>query len=539
MIRKKIIFLYFYLIFFGLFLLLLSCGGDPETDNNLHRFENIVVPIENDIQTLDPSQLSDPYTSRIVWQIYQGLVGLSNEGKPIPVLAESWKSSNNFRKWTFRIRPNVYFHENEAFREERKTRSITSNDVLYSYTRFAKGFGSFIFSNLVVGLDDYLSGATNSISGFRATDKHTFEINLTRPDPSFIYRITSPYLCIMPREVIEAFPVEFGRTIAVGTGPFKIHNHTASQIVLERDKNYWDNTSSDLKKVTFKVEKNQQIRVAQFEKGVFDLMDIPIPIKSKFLNDKTLLPRWESDYYIYQKMTFNVHYLGFDLKMVADTHLRRAISMAINKHPIVENLLGGFAVPASELVPPGLQGFNAPMAIGYDPSQARIELGKSQYKGRTLELLVSDTPNHEPIAQLIQSQLDEIGIKVKLNRVDLNTLISRLFSENRPEMFIAFSEWVYSAPELILESYISNKYPNPNLTGYNNPEVDKLMGQALATDDRTTINDVCEKVSYLVGNDAPLIPLYHLTKTIIIRKKYKNFSINGHQYWNFSEIKMR
>src|SRR5690606_21171786 len=176
-------------------LALAGCTRSPEEAD-----ASVTVALENDIQTLDPAMLSDPYTSRVGWQMYGGLVGFE-EGRPVPLIAESWEPSADLRTWTFRIRPGVYFHRSAHFGTPDSTRSVTADDVVYSYTRFARGIGSFVFADLLEGLGDYVAGTTDTVSGLVALDSLTFQVRLTRPDPSFIYRITSPYLGIMAREV--------------------------------------------------------------------------------------------------------------------------------------------------------------------------------------------------------------------------------------------------------------------------------------------------------------------------------------------------
>jgi len=496
------------------------------------------LPLENDIQTLDPAQLSDPFTSRVVWQIYEGLVGLDVDGRPVPLLAESWTPSDDRRVWTFRLRSGVYFHESEVFGPGSKSRTVRAEDVRYSYLRFAKGFGSFVFSGLVEGLDDFVAGRTTSVSGFVAANDREFQVRLAHPDPAFIHRITSPYLCIMPREAVERNPDSFGRSVAVGTVPFRLATRTDTTVALEPNPTYWGRRPNKLIRVAFRVEKNPQIRMAQIEQGAYGLGVLPVAFQSRFLAQGRLRQEWETRFNLYRARTFNVHYLGIDTKRVPNVLLRRAIAMAVNKRAIVDGLLGGSARIANELVPPDLQGFEAPGSLPFDVAAARRELTRSGYRGKKLLLLVSDAPSHEAVAELLQAHLGEVGIGVELQRVDLNTLISRLFSTNRPDLFLVFSEWVFSAPELILESYRSTRVPNPNLTGYSNRKVDDLITQALAATDRGAINRLCQEAARLASSEAPLVPLYHLDSVFLVDRRYTGFSVNGHQYWDLSSVQV-
>jgi len=209
----------------------------------------LVVPVENDIQTLDPAQLSDPITSRIVWQIYEGLVGLGIDGETTPVLAKSWSVSSDFKRWSFVIRNGVRFHASQVFGAGEQARVLRAEDVRYSYERFAKGFGSFVFSGLVAGFDEYAAGRAQRISGFAAPSDSVFEVTLTRPDPAFLYRLTSPYLSVMPREAVEASGSAFGRTVAVGTGPFRLLARSENEVKLEANPTYWRQRTGNLASV--------------------------------------------------------------------------------------------------------------------------------------------------------------------------------------------------------------------------------------------------------------------------------------------------
>jgi ABC-type transport system substrate-binding protein len=197
--------------------------------------QQINIAIENDIQTLDPATLSDPYTSRIVWQMYEGLIGLDENGRELPLLAESWDPSADYRIWTFHLRSGVYYHRSAVFRRSDSTRQVTAEDVKYSLTRFGRGFGSFVFSGLVEGFDAFLQKEVKAVSGFVVIDSLTFQFHLLQPDPYFIYRLTSPYLGVMPPEAVEDDPSAFGRTVCVGTGPFYLKDRTETRVSLAKN----------------------------------------------------------------------------------------------------------------------------------------------------------------------------------------------------------------------------------------------------------------------------------------------------------------
>jgi ABC-type transport system substrate-binding protein len=167
---------------------------------------------------------------------------------------------------------------------------------------------------------------------------------------------------------------------------------------------------------------------------------------------------------------------------------------------------------------------------------ATQDLSESSYDGRELTLLTSDVASHDLVSQVIQSHLGRLGIRTRIEKVDLNTLISRLFGNERPELFLAFSEWVYSAPELIIDSFRSTSFPNPNLTGYGNAEVDSLLAGLPELRDRTKINSVCRKCAGIANDEAAAVWLYHIRSALLIRSGIDGLEINGHQHWNLKDV---
>jgi peptide/nickel transport system substrate-binding protein len=521
----------------GVFLLFLVAGctgGDSGGEGPAE----ISIPVENDIQTLDPVGLSDPYTSRIVWQIYEGLAGLNKEGEPVPVLAESWSSSDQHQTWTFELRPGVYFHESGAFDSPDSTRTVTAQDVKYSYTRFADGFGSFVFSGLVEGFDAYVNDQADSISGFEVVDSLTFRISLTRSDPSFISRITSPYLSIMPREVVQENPEAFGQSISVGTGPFELESRSETTVRLRRNSNYWRDTEGSLKRVTFRVVKNSQFRVRQFRNGRHDLMELPTSFIPSFMQGDGLKESLQSEYDLYSTTTYNAHYMGIAYQQVTDENLRRAIAHAINRQTIVNDLLYGQATVASSPVVPGMRGYDPPQGPSYNTDSARAALQNSNYNGRSLNLLVSGASNGEEIGQIIQGDLGEIGINVDIEQVNQNTLISRVFGGNRPDMFVLFSEWVFSAPEHIIDVYNSDKIPNPNMFGYRNDQVDKFIARTSAVAERERINVLSRRAESIALRESPAVWLYHQKSLFPMDARLDGFWIDAHNDWKLEDVRL-
>ena len=125
----------------------------------------------------------------------------------------------------------------------------------------------------------------------------------------------------------------------------------------------------------------------------------------------TLFPSTRTDY-----MMMNERYAP-----LADVHVRRAISMAIDRNAIIKSVLFGHGTPANSFMPPQVP-FYDPKSPGlqYNLAQAKQEMAKSKFpKGFTVQMLVgAGVADEKSIAQIIQQELQKIGINVILKQVD-------------------------------------------------------------------------------------------------------------------------
>lgn len=501
----------------------------------------ITIPVEADIQTLDPARLSDPSTSRIVWQIYEGLVALDEDNHVSPALAESIEALENGQVWRFQIREGIMFHPHPAF-GELGTRELTAHDVEFSYVRMSHGFGSFVFGGLVEGFDDHVAASgdrATTVSGFRAESDRVFVIKLTRPDPGFLNRISSPYLGIVPREVVEADPDAFGVSTAIGTGPFRLLSRSAGTVQLERNSKYHGETHGTVERITFRVETNAELRTSGLRSGTYDIVEPSAESRAAFFDGDDLKRPLSNKLRAVNAQTFNVHYLGMNLDRIGDLGLRKAIALAIDRESIASGLLGGAARPAGGPIPPTMLGYVSTLQPPMNPQQARSELAASQYDGHPLRLLTSSAQSHQDVAVVIKDNLEAVGIAVEISQVDEAALITQLFANERDfDIWITYIEWIYSAPELVLEQFRSTARPNPNVTGFTDPRVDQLLDGLTIGMSRQAINAVCGEIERVVLEAPPAVWLYNTRRSIVLQHRLDGLRITGNNHWLLSELQV-
>jgi ABC-type transport system substrate-binding protein len=200
----------------------------------------------------DPAQISDLYSRTVAAGIFESLLGwdyLARPPKAIPVLAADMPEiSPDFKTFTFKIRPGIYFADDAAFKGQK--REVTAQDFVYSFKRhYDPKFKSFTITSLlvnrVVGLNQLRSDVIKNktpfpydqeVEGVRALDRYTLQFKLEEASPRFHLSFTDPSLFgVVAREVVEAYSDKIMEH-PVGTGAFKLSAwKRSSRIVLERN----------------------------------------------------------------------------------------------------------------------------------------------------------------------------------------------------------------------------------------------------------------------------------------------------------------
>ncbi len=214
------------------------------------------------------------------------------------------------------------------------------------------------------------------------------------------------------------------------------------------------------------------------------------------------------------------------------------MSLAVDRESIATTLLSGGALAARGPVPRGMPGYVSPMQYTPDPAEAKRVLASSSYDGEELVILVSDAPNHADVAQVVQENLTQCGIRTRIELVDFNTLVSRLFGDDRPPLFLAYSEWVFSAPELIMEQFRSTATPNPNLFGYADGRVDALLDEMVRTDARASVNGLCAEVERIVAESPPAVWVYSEHHAFVMDRRLSTLAITGNNHWLLEELRV-
>lgn len=241
----------------------LSCNkSEIKTELN----QSIVIVEPNYPESLFPAAVQQAEQAHIITQIHDGLLGwdIENE-KPIGHLVERWVMNNNQDKITFHLHPDIYFHQDPCFKND-KERLLTSSDVKYSieYTfwykaKHNKGMGLLKY---IIGGEEFFNSCKEvfepgNLEGIKIIDSLSFDIHLIEPNESFLKSLIAADMVILPPEGLQ----KYAENCTVGCGPFIIKNNDKQNKIIElaKNKNYYlaDNQNNKLPyldKITFLYE---------------------------------------------------------------------------------------------------------------------------------------------------------------------------------------------------------------------------------------------------------------------------------------------
>lgn len=502
------------------------------------------------ISSLDPAKAN---TFENIWgvnQLFNGLVEMSDKLAIGPSIAKAWTISADGRSYTFNLRSNVFFHDNAAFAGG-KGRKVTAADFVYSFNRL---------------LDPKVSSATSLLTyldnkdgkGFEAINDSTFVIHLQRPFTPFLGILTMKYFSVVPKEVVEREGEEFRRK-PCGTGPFRFKMwDEGSKLVFIKNPDYFEYEGGDrlpyLDAVAISFIKDRESSFLSFIKGDLDMVSGVDAINT----DQVLTAegRLRQEYAAKMKMQtepfLKTDYLGFfideNAPVVKNSPLkikaiRQAINYGFDRKKMVKYLRKNLGQPATAgFVPPGLPSFDADKVKGYDydPDKVKELLYQAGFpNGKGLpEISLATSEQYQELAEYIQSQLAETGIKIKVD-VQRASVLFQAIADKKVNFFR--KSWFADYPDaedFLSLFYSRNWSPNGfNYTHYSNPEFDSMYERSQSELNDSIRYDYYRRMDQLLISDAPVVPLYYDQVVRLVQNNIEGLTSNPMNLLSLKRVK--
>ncbi|WP_231463983.1 ABC transporter substrate-binding protein [Pedobacter sp. Leaf132] len=525
-----------YIFYFFCTVTLFSC--QKKLDENNKKVFNI--NLDQGLTSLDPAFARNQNAIWMTNQVFNGLVQIDSTLQTIPCIAKSWKISDDALTYTFNLRDDVYFHDDQAFKNG-KGRKVIAADFAYSFYRLidpkVASSGGWIFS-------DKVKDQTN----FIAVNDTTFQIKLVRPFPPFMSLLTSQYCSVVPKEVVEHYGKDF-RSHPVGTGPFKFKYWKEGEIlVLLKNEHYWEKDTKgkplpyiDALKASF-ISDKQSGFMSFLKKDLDFYYSVDGSYRDDILTKSgNMTSKYKGKFQLTKSPYLCTEYVGIlvdsNLAIVKNSPLklkkiRQAINYSIDRDKLIKYLRNGIGIAAtSGFIPEGMPGFDSSAVHGYhyDPKLAAKLLAEAGYpEGKGMgEITLNTTTTYKDLIEFIQSELSAIGIRTKID-VSPSTSLRDLISKNHVNFFRG--SWIadYADGENYLSMFYSkNKVPfGPNYTAFYNKEFDKLFEQSYYETNNEKRFQLYRKMDQMVMDYSPVVPVFYDQSVVMLQNNISGYQLN-------------
>jgi peptide/nickel transport system substrate-binding protein len=478
---------------------------------------------------VDPSQLNIgmfPLNANV----FDQLILVDHEFQIQPMLAESWEYLQESGAWRFHLRDNVTFHDGQPFNAPAVVEMVQRY-----WSQGAGGNRLRIDQNSAEAVDNYTLDLTPVTPNLRLTEElshSSYGVRAPGSDPT--------------------------NGEHVGTGPFRFAEYVRDNyLAVEKNQGYWGK-AAEVDRIEFRFMPDPNTRILALQSGDVDvIIDVP-PEATSLLEDMKEIQVLQTDVsasqYLMMLLTGDPPH-----DLTQDILVREAVGYAIDRQQIVDNSFDGYAVPSQLFGPPGVLGGYADRIVGYqyDPVRARSLLDQAGWRdgdgngireksGRKLTLEFINGfpagPENGQTAEVIQSQLQEVGIDLVISNMPDNATYSTRLDNKEGDLFIEIGNQNSPSP-CFLASLFYSRYENPGSyargfapgpLGW--PEYDdEIDGCNSVTTTAEAAMHRANAIHILVDESRSLIPLVGITRIYGARSGVAGFDphpVRPHVRWN-------
>jgi peptide/nickel transport system substrate-binding protein len=467
-----------------------------------------------DPQSLDPHALALQYQTRVASQIYESLVFRDRNFAIEPALAVSWQQLEP-KRWRFKLRPGVKFHDGAPF---------TADDVAFSIERALHKNSQRAFQ---------LRGVVEA----RKVDDLTVDFLLAAPDAVlpekliYVAMMSKPWCAahgVLEPQNYNAKQETYAVRNANGTGPYKLKSYESDvRTILVANPTWWGRRGN-VDEAIYVVIQSDATRLAALVSGEVDfVIDPPFQDIARLKQEKR--------FKLAEMTDIGTQYLGFDQSRAElefsdvkgrnpfkDLRVRRAVYQAIDIDVIVSKVLRGQATATgshfSRLVDGSLPELDRRLA--YDPKAARALLKEAGYPdGFSVTLDCVNASYRAAVCQAITGMLAQVGIRASFQPWPTATFFPRLTQATASFFEFGWSPLTDPWPSLyaIVHSYGGEGAGTFNGGRYANAQLDQIIDAMRVEPDLTRRRQLIGDALRLMQADLPLIPLYRRTLTWVMR----------------------
>jgi len=507
--------------------MLAGCGSKTDTDT--FRFAN-----DTDIVGMDSTVVDDAMSFNAITAITDGLTTVDVKGNTIPGIAKSWDVSNNGLTYTFHLRDAKWANGDD----------VTAQDFVYSWHRIIKNAGNYAYmlgsegasiknADSLIDLGTTATDEQLNTLGIKATDDKTVVVDLEKNVPYFVGLMSFP--CYFPQN--QKFVEKCGKNYAtkpeyiLGNGAYKMTKWIkGNKATFTKNDKYYDAKSVKTKNLEMYLVQDPKTAAQNFDNGKVDYATINSTLVDKYKGKDTFKAIREG-YLAYLICNFKAD-------TTANKNLRHALSYAINRKDLCDNILKDGSQPATGFVPaqlcksPSGKDFREESGkyVDYDVKKAQeyLDAAKKELGTDTITvdlLYGTDESPMDTFAEYLQGSFTKLmGLKVNMvATVKKDRIYNREASGN---FQIACTRWApdYADPTTFLNVLASSN--SNNYGKWENAQYNSLLKQAQnETDVNKRWNELLEAEKVMM-DDMPNIPVVQTGTAALQAKNVKGLVHN-------------
>jgi peptide/nickel transport system substrate-binding protein len=450
--------------------------------------ETVVVAVGEKLQNYDPTNFQPRATFHVLANIFDMLVFRLPDTKIAPGLAASW-SRDDATHWTFKLRPNVRFHDGSMFSAE---------DVKFTLDRISQ-------PGLVDGKTSIRQNLLPDMDPVTVVDPLTVRINLKNSTPGEVLLSALSIMPIVSKAAMDKGTAAFQQR-PIGTGPFKFDSGTLDgETVLSRFNDYWGGPEgvgtpgpTKLDKVVFKVIPELSTAISALQAGEVDIVKGLTPDLAQSLGREKSLQIKSYSGTRTTWLAMNTAAAPFDKKEV-----RQAMNHAINSDAIIKSIYRGEALRMTGAVPPFSAFYDTSLkAYAYDPAKAKQLLAAAGYPNG-FSFVIDCIANFKDVANAMVQDLAKVGVTASVRLWEKSAMIAEVKKGSRQAVI---SDWgnAYRHPYDLIDPNLKSKGVN-NLALFNNAKVDALLDEGSSAKDNETADKAYKQMQQIVYSEAPWV----------------------------------
>jgi peptide/nickel transport system substrate-binding protein len=462
--------------------------------------------------TLDPIKSVAAADIVVLGQLYSRLTRRSLDGEEVlPGLAESWESSSDGITWTFSLREAAFSDGSP----------VTSEDVVFSYLRLRDQ------------KDSAYGGAFQVIEEVKALDERTVRFTLTGPAAPFLGSTEQFNAGIVPKRVVEELGDARFAKEPVTSGAWQVDEwRQGDHLTLKSNPNYWREGLPHLDSVEMIEVVKDATRVSKLEAGEVDVAD-GVP----WAKIEQYLQTGEFQVPLEPSSVINIVLLNHKDPLLANPDVRQALAMGIDREGITQAVTFGKATPANSLLPNTVDYYDPDITPpAYDPEAARQLIESAGATGSELKfMVVAGDEVGSQATQLMQDQLDSIGLNVSIEEVDSGTWWDKVVGADYGATF----SWWYNEvpdPDPAVRWALCGECGNDSFyTFYNNEQINKMTEDALVETDVEQRAQMYAEIQEIALGDVAQIPVWYQPYQHVYGPSVRNLHMNPAIQWNLDE----